>query len=343
MYGAASRDDSAGHRPIGDAAIVRWIVVALIALAGCGAPQRCAVAPAPAGAPPFLWRVQKADGSGPVVWLFGTIHNGSAADVPAAAWSALASANRFVSEVGDAEPDRDRLVELARIPSGPGLDSLLPVDDWWELRDALRGTVKEDDLRRARPWYAMSRLTSKLSPPPDPTMDFAMTERAKSRRLPIDALESWAEQLTALANAVTIADLQETLHERALIQCTLANLLGTYRTGDLVAMTPHLVVRGSDKLLDARNRLWLPKLETYFADGGAFVAVGLGHMIGTSGLPALLESAGYRVQRVGSGGVALHVEQRDEDRREREQALPCRAAEVRSVGRSCGARRHACE
>lgn len=351
MCGAASVDHSARRRPIGHARDVRWIVVALIALAGCGGPQRCPVAPAPPGAPAFLWRAQKGDGTGPVVWLFGTIHNGSAADVPPVAWAALASSKRFVSEVGDAEPDRDRISELARIERGPGLDALLPADDWWELRDQLRGTMKEDDLKRARPWYAMSRLMRTLAPPPDPTMDFAMTERAKARGIPIDALESWADQLTVLANTVTVADLQETLHARATIRCTLANLLATYRTGDLAAMTPHLVTRASGQLLDARNRTWLPKLEAYFAADGAFVAVGLGHMIGEAGLPALLQSAGYRVQRMsssssGSGRVALHVEQRHQDRGEREQALTGRATEVGRAGvggRGAARRRHACE
>jgi hypothetical protein len=206
----------------------------------------------------------------------------------------------------------------------------------------------------------MSRLTAKVAPPPDPTMDFAMTERARARRIPIDALESWSAQLTALADAVTIEDLRETLRERATIQCTLADLLGTYRTGDLAAMTPRLVVRGSEKLLDARNRLWLPKLERYFATGGAFVAVGLGHMLGSAGLPALLSAAGYRVERVrprpptrpptptarttvgrgSSGRVALHVEQRDEDRGEGQQALSGGATGTRDRG--LGGGRGAC-
>lgn len=274
-------------------------VVAFVAACGSAKPA-CPVVPAPVDAQPFLWRAQRADGSGGIVWLYGTIHNGGAGDVPPAAWQALEAAPRFVSEVGDVEPDRERLRELVRITSGPSLDQLLPADDWWDLRDALRGVIKEDELKRTRPWYAMARLTATAAPPPDPTMDFALTERARQRGVPIDPLESYAEQLTALANTVTVADLQQALRERATIRCTLAGLLGLYRTGDLEAMRPRLVVAGSQDLLEPRNRLWLPKLERYFAERGAFVAIGLGHMIGDTGIPALLGAAGYRVERVTS-------------------------------------------
>jgi uncharacterized protein YbaP (TraB family) len=143
-------------------------------------PPACPVAPKPsAPVAPFLWRVQRA--AGPIVWLYGTIHYGGADDVPKAAWDALESSPRFVSELGDTEGDREKTVELARLPSGKGLDQLLPADDWYDLRDALRGVIKEDDLRRARPWYAMARLNAHVAPSPQPSMDFALAKRARGR------------------------------------------------------------------------------------------------------------------------------------------------------------------
>ena len=269
----------------------------VLALVGCGGTQpACVIVPRPAVAPrPFLWRVQR--GGGPVVWIYGTIHNAGAADVPTAVWAALESSPRFVSELGDREPDPDQAGELARLPTGLGLDAQLPADDWYDLRDALRGTIREDALKRARPWFAMTRLTAKLAPSPSPSMDAALVDRARTRKLPIDNLESWDVQLAALADAVTIPDLRQAIHARRTMRCELDQMRAFYVTGDLAIMERILVQGQSTKLLDERTQAWLGKLEPYFARGGAFVAVGLGHLAGAHGLPALLERAGYMVER----------------------------------------------
>jgi uncharacterized protein len=273
-----------------------FAVVALAALVACGAAwPACELgAPyAPRGAP-FLWRVQRPEG--PVLWLFGTFHNGHAR-VPAAALEALEAAPHFASELGDTEVDPERLRELARLPSGKGLDAQLPASDWWDLRDALSGVVREGDLARARPWFAMSQLTSAMAPSPRPTMDVALAKRARERSIPVDALETWDEQLTALAAAVTLADLQQAIHERRTMRCSIDRMLAAYAAGDLDAMGRLLGVAQSETLLAARNRTWLPQLERYLAARGAFVAVGVSHMAGEQGLPALLARAGYTVER----------------------------------------------
>lgn len=276
------------------------LLVAVVTLGACGggAAQRCTIdVPKPADPPPFLWKVSQDD---TVVWLYGTIHNGSGREVPPAAWDALASSMQFASELGDAEPDADRVAKLTRIESGKTLDFLLPPDDWYELRDIMRGTVKEDDLRRYRPWYAMIRLTQKLSPPPAQTMDAALAERAKHAGKPIAALEAWHEQLEALASSVGAKDLSDAIHSRHKVKCELAGMLAFYVAGDAEAMKKWLAMPQGPTLLGARNRKWLAQIERYFASGGAFVAVGLGHLIGDDNLPLLLAAKGYTVERVPS-------------------------------------------
>jgi uncharacterized protein YbaP (TraB family) len=271
---------------------MRALLVLLIACTHAAAPCELP-APGPSG-PPFLWRVQRGTAT---LWLFGTIHNAGAGDVPPAALAALASAKRFASELGDVEPDKDKLRDLAVIRTGPGLDTLLPADDWYDLRDALRGKVKEDDLRRARPWYAMTRLMAVASPAPEPTMDVALANRAHDARLTVDHLESWAQQMQALADGVTVKDVQETLHTRKTIACDLAKLRASYLRGDAAEMTRLLVVHPDGPLLAARNARWLPLLTAYLDGDGAFVAVGLGHLLGDAGIVAALQSAGYSVER----------------------------------------------
>jgi uncharacterized protein YbaP (TraB family) len=264
------------------------LLVAFVTACGGAGAQKCTIdVPKPADPPPFLWRVTK---DNVVVWLYGTIHNGTSNEVPPAAWTALSSSLQFASELGDEEPESDKIAKLMRIESGKTLDFQLSPDDWYELRDLMRGTVREEELRHYRPWFAMIRLTQKLSPPPSTTMDKALTERAKQAGKPVDALE----------NSVTIKDLADAIHARGKMKCELAGMLAFYATGDAEAMKKWLAMEASEQLLVARNRKWLAQIEAYFGTGGAFIAVGLGHLIGDGNLPALLADKGYTVERVPS-------------------------------------------
>lgn len=288
-------------------ALLAALLPGLVAVSACAAAPACPVAPqSPASGPPFLWRVQKSSGDAQgnasgrrgVVWLFGTIHDAGIDAVPDVALEALDAAPRILTELGDEPLDPEVFRRHARIASGPGIDHQLSSDDWYDLRDALRGAIREDDLRRAAPWYAMSLLT-KQAGPKTPTMDTQLSQRADDRDTPTDALETWEAQLAALSGVVTLADLVETIHARKTLRCSHDRMRATYVAGDADAMTALLVLpRTAEPLLYARNRAWLPRIERAFAEGGAFVAVGLGHLLGDRGLPALLARAGYTVERV---------------------------------------------
>ncbi len=280
-------------------ALVAAAMLAAIALgAGCG-PKACPAFVHPTAAPqsPLLWRVQAADGTGPVVWLFGTIHDAGAEDIAPAASAALAAAPRFVSELGDLELDADAFRDQVSLPRGKGLDQLLSVDDWWELRNTLRGTIHDDELARVRPWYAMTLLTRAVTDKAHPGMDVLLAERARSLHLPVEHLETWADQLTLLAGAIGIDDLADAIHARHVMRCQLVNARAAYVDGDLAIMEQVFGQDPTGTMLAPRNHRWLPQLETYLGDGGAFIAVGIGHLLGRDGLPALLAAAGYKVDR----------------------------------------------
>jgi uncharacterized protein YbaP (TraB family) len=273
-----------------------FVVAALVVTASCTSAPRCDLPPGPRGhAQPFLWHAQHA--GGPMLWLYGTIHDAGAEQVPAAATTALEGTRRFVSELGDDPPDPERYLAVARLPFGAkGLDAQLSADDWFELVNAMRGVIKEADLKRARPWYAMTRLTTHAGGSPQPSMDVALARRARDHDLAVSHLESWDEQLTALDAAVTLSDLADAIHQRATIHCELARLRAAYDTGDAQLLAQTLHVRADDPLLVDRNKKWLPQLEA--ATDPTFVAVGLGHLLGEQGLPAMLARDGYTVERV---------------------------------------------
>jgi uncharacterized protein YbaP (TraB family) len=277
---------------------VRTLIITIavaVASAGC-TPSRapCAIPTAPKGAP-LLWRVQH-DNS-PPLWLFGTIHDNGASAVPDAAWKALDGAARFASEVGDYEPDPDEFRAAARLPLGTVLDRLLPRDDWWTLVNTLSGTMKEEDLRHARPWFALFRLHNTLASSPRPSMDAALVARAKQRGIAIEHLETWREQAAALDQAVQSKELSRAIRERERYACDLDGLRAAYFAADVVALGRMLDVEAGSALLVARNQRWLPLLERYANTTGAFVAIGLGHLLGENGLLKVLEAKGYKIER----------------------------------------------
>jgi uncharacterized protein YbaP (TraB family) len=278
----------------------RWLAVGALVLAtACGGTaQTCPVAPAiAADAPPLLWRVQRAGGDGPTLWLYGTIHHAGLGGVPAGALRALDEAPVFASELGDTEPDADVLRRWGR-SRGKGLDQRLPMNDWFDLRDLLRPSIKEPELARARPWVAMSLLTSQLSSAPKPSMDFALAARARDRGKPVDALETWEAQLRVIDASVTDDDLLEALHARGTMRCDLVHIRDVYAAGDAATLDRLLRGKNAAALLTDRNRAWMPQLERYLAAEGAFVAVGVAHLTNDAdGLPAMLTAAGYVVTR----------------------------------------------
>lgn len=271
----------------------------------CSAPvPRCPSTPRDPGAPPLLWRVQR-DG-GAQVWLYGTIHDAGADDVPPAAWATLDASPRFVSELGNGDPDPRKLAELARLPWGQVLDQMLPADDWWELVNALLGVMTQDELRHARPWFALVKLNTHMARSPRPSMDTALVQHARERKIAVDPLESWDQQLASLDASVTVADLSAAIHNRRAVACELEGLRSAYRTSDMPALTRMLAgTARSAAMVGERNQRWMPQIERYLAGEGAFVAVGLGHLLGDAGLPALLARAGYTVERhAGSSAAA---------------------------------------
>ena len=272
------------------------LLVLVLAVAGCAKAPQCKLAPITTSEPAFLWRVQKAGGD--VMWLYGTIHDGGMEAVPQVAVDALEKSVRVVTELGATAPDPEVFRTYARVRRGPGIDQQLLSSDWYDLVDELRAVIKEADLKRAAPWYAMSLLTTALGPKPGPSMDALIGKRAQQLAMPVEPLETWEEQLKLLNTVVDVSDLQEAIQARASMRCALEHMMLAYRAGNTATMTALLVTpRTADTMLHGRNRAWFPKLEAYFGKGGAFVAVGLGHMLSDQGLPALFAKAGYTVER----------------------------------------------
>ncbi len=283
---------------------------------GAEAPVEEAEAEAPAPPriteEPFVWTVEK---DGKTSHIMGTIHVGVTLDeaLPPALQEEAANARVLMLEIDPAEFDPATLLAAARLPEGERQDRLYPPGVWHEIANQLNATMNEQQLRSLRPWFTMLILLQTMvgrmheGDPPE-GMDMTLYRMASETQVPFRPLESVQDQVNALASppdaevARMITDMIQGIQAG---ENELEVLLEAYRSADLTRIG--MILLDPDEremapafhaaLIDARNEAWMAPLQEEFARGEAFVAVGLGHLVGPEGVLARLRDAGYAVER----------------------------------------------
>lgn len=263
----------------------------------------------------FLWRIAK---GGRESWLYGTLHLAQhdwMAPGPRVR-AALATSNTLALELDmldDATAQR-LATEMARSDSAP-----LPRALQRRLERRARAECTDPaSLRRLSPELQLATLTMlaarRRGLEAAYGIDLFLARLAHERGMRVVALETPQEQLRALrlpdaAEAVALLDggLAELDNGRA--QAQLARLADTWASGDLETLarypqwcdclTTPAEAASMRRLLDDRNPALARHVDALHQAGARlFVAVGALHMIGPSGLPALLARSGYRVERI---------------------------------------------
>lgn len=271
-------------------------VFAAVALALAPATASCALM-----GDPVLW-IARAPGKAPI-HLFGTLHAGVAvAELDPAVRRAFDASRKLVTESYDGPPPP--VQELMQADGGR-LKDQLSKKAWTTLQKELSGTVPGDVLERLKPGVAYAVLDQKYSGfETRPKMDRELLALAEKAGKPIEYFESPAQQSVFLERAVTVACLNDVLEKR-LYRDGDADLERSYRVG--APRMPRRTNRCPEieaVLTVERSKAWLPRLESYAASGGVFVAVGCLHLAGPDGLVELLRARGYEVERVKAEGAA---------------------------------------
>jgi uncharacterized protein len=170
--------------------------------------------------------------------------------------------------------------------------------------------LPEPLLKMFKPWAVALVLSA---PPQDPAnvLDFVLARRAQEKGKPVHELEGMEEQIAALESipeAEQVALLQQAVENHSRMADWTRRIVEAYLARDLAAMQriseensggdPRANEVLTDRLLYQRNERMVERMEARLAEGGAFIAVGALHLHGSRGVPALLESRGYRVTRV---------------------------------------------
>lgn len=283
---------------------------------------------APAHLPPvpLLWKVSDRNNA---VYLLGSIHLLREDDYPLSADvdAAFDDAARIVFEVSPEElgspAASTSFREAANLPEGRTLSDLISP----RLREKLdlllaRQGGSLDQVNQYSPWFVnlslMLGLSHSLGFSPELGVDQYLMQRAEEAGKPTAGLETIDDQLRALADAPIaeqVLGLEDFLDRPQEMPGELAELHEAWRAGDVpgleaITLTEMMVKtpRTYQMVNVDRNQAWLPLLRRMLDGRGrdnVLVVVGAMHLLGDDGLPAMLEQAGYTVERICSACAAV--------------------------------------
>ena len=275
-------------------------LIALLPACGASPPQ----------APPLMWRIAS-NGVAPS-YVLGTLHLGVAAkeELPLVVWDAFSAASTLVVETDLRAIDAADFLNLAQLPAGTTLNTLLSSAGW---RDLLRLLPEANPaaLGKLKPWAAQMEVFREIFPGTE-GMDLTFLEEADAAGMTLVSLETWQAQLApyeGIPLAEGAAALEFLLAKREAIVAATAELVRVYKEGDWPQVQAQAIPAGAvpdrrepfyGAFIRDRNEAWYPALERTLRGGGAFVAVGFGHLMNSESLLAALTHHGFEVTRVSS-------------------------------------------
>ena len=266
--------------------------------------------------------VYQVEGPNGRFYLAGSMHllHAERASLPAPLERAYRNSASIVMEIdtddGDAQDAGARLLEAAQLAPDTSLQALLGEARWNTVRTALaEAGFDAERASRFEPWglallltqagFARQGYTSAAG------VEQQLTERARRDGKPISGLET-AEMQIALLDGLDMnvqrQMLDLTLEEVQEMPQMLDELEDAWRAGDRQRLEA-LLLEGYRQmpelytaLLVERNRRWVSQIRAWpTTSPPRLVLVGALHLVGEQGLPALLQRAGYTVQRLTGG------------------------------------------
>ena len=275
------------------------------------------LAPANARAAPPMWLATHGRTR---LLLFGSVHllpealDWAPAELTRA--EAHAATLWFEMPIDAASDAAARRQSLAKglAPVGSTLFSMIPPPVGDKVRRAASALgVPPTTLASLRPWLADVSLTLRADVIAGGRTGGGV-ERQVQAAVPLSIERRWFEtasqQIDFLAEAPVadqIASLEATADEILERPWTYRTVVREWLGGDLEGLrrdaleplwrvSPHFF----DRLITSRNRRWALVLRREARPGLSLVVVGMGHMIGSEGLPELLRREGFAVKRLGA-------------------------------------------
>jgi uncharacterized protein len=205
------------------------------------------------------------------------------------------------------------MVSVGRLPDGRTFRDELPASVAAELERRLEEFgLPVAAFERMKPWVvalSLSALTlQRAGFSAESGLDLHLQARARGAGKRVIGLETAREQFEVfdgLDREGQEAFVRSTLAELDESAARLDEATAMWQRGDAEAMAAMMTESMreqpalTERLLDARNRAWIPDIEALLTAGEpAIVIVGMGHLVGEGSVVQLLRERGYTVTRV---------------------------------------------
>ena len=267
----------------------------------------------PVKAASCVWKVSTPNGAS--LYLAGSWHALRSADypLPPPYKRAFESCARLAFEISphDLARSGDMVDRAGAYPTNDNLKNHVDPRTYNYLR-RLFGMVgiSEAMFSRYRPWYISMALQSPSHHGLSSALgvESFLEKGAQAASKPMDGLESLREHIdvyTGLSDRGSEALLLLTFIPAEKGTADFTRMMAAWRRGDadFLANAVHEGFRDfpamANRLLGARNRNWIPKLEGYLRSGKTYlVVVGAAHLGGPDGVVALLRARGYKIEQL---------------------------------------------
>jgi uncharacterized protein YbaP (TraB family) len=260
----------------------------------------------------LAWKATRGTG---VVYLVGSVHMLTNDFYPLAPplEAAFKDSDLLVEEADLAEmlsPNTQfSMLSKGMLPAGQTLDKVVSPATMALVNQHVGGPLPLDALKQFKPWFLAMTLEAlewqEAGFDASLGLDKHFFDRAQVDGKQIQGLETTDFQISLFDNMTRDQQdrfLAETLKSVDKEKAAVTRLTGAWRNGD-AATIERLVMDDVksdpviyDRLLVARNRAWMPKIEALFSSPRhAFVVVGAAHLVGPDGLVAMLRAKGYQV------------------------------------------------
>jgi hypothetical protein len=265
----------------------------------------------------FIWKATSP--SHGVVYLVGSVHVLTPDYYPLdpAFDEAFKSSDVLVEELDMHEmlaaSSQMGMLTRGMLPAGQTIDKVLSAD-------TMSAVVKKfsdlgmplDPMKQFKPWLLSLVLEGfewqKAGFDADLGLDKHFFDLAVAGGKPVQGLETLDFQLSRFDEmSMDMQDhlLSETLKELETTKTSFISMADAWKAGDAPTIE-RLVLKDLkaepqmyDRLLIARNRTWLPKIEALSSrPNPAFVVVGAAHLVGADGLLQMLKAKGYTIEQL---------------------------------------------